>query len=166
MALHRPHRPYINQLRAKIGEIGPNSRSIAAPDGKDGLEAEWNAKLRALHEAQLELERRRAEPNQGLDEGQRERILALATDFARLWNDPRTPHRERKRMARLLIEDVTITKATRSLGVRLRGGATRQLTWTPDPHTSVVYKTSDEVVAEVDRLLSDHTDEGARVHPA
>ena len=62
-------------------------------------------------------------------------------------------------MARLLIEDVTLTKATRSLGVRLRGGAR------PDRspgrrthHPSQLIKTSDEVVAEVDRLLNDHTE--------
>ena len=61
-------------------------------------------------------------------------------------------------MARLLIEDVTLTKATRSLGVRLRGGATRQLTWKPGPLACEIHKTSDEVVAEVDRLLNDHTD--------
>ncbi|MDE0680234.1 MAG: recombinase family protein [Gammaproteobacteria bacterium] len=121
------------------------------------LEADWNEKLRALNDAQQELERRRADPAPGLDDEQRERILALASDFPRLWNDPATPHRERKRMARLLIEDVTVTKATRSLGVRLRGGATRQITWTPEPHISEVYKTSDEVVAEIDRLLDDHT---------
>ena len=60
-------------------------------------------------------------------------------------------------MARLLIEDVTLTKATRSLGVRLRGGATRQLTWKPGPLASEIHKTSNEVVAEVDRLLNDHT---------
>ena len=124
----------------------------------DVLEAEWNAKLRALDEAQRELERGRAEPGQGLDDEQRRRILALASNFPRLWNDPATPQRERKRMARLLIEDVTLTKATRSLGVRLRGGATRQLTWTPDPHPSQFHKTGAEVVAEVDRLLNDHTD--------
>ena len=82
------------------------------------LEAEWNAKLRAIEEAQRELERSRAEPGQELDDEQRRRILALASDFPRLWNDPATPQRERKRMARLLIEDVTLTKATRSLGVR------------------------------------------------
>ena len=122
------------------------------------LEAEWNAKLRALDEAQRELERGRAEPGQGLDDGQRQRILALAGDFPRLWNDPATPHRERKRMARLLIEDVTLTRATRSLGVRLRGGATRQIAWTPDPHPSQFHKTGAKVVAEVDRLLNDHTD--------
>ena len=94
----------------------PDNRMVA-----DVLEAEWNAKLRALDEAQRELERRRAEPGQVLDEQQRKRVLALASDFPRLWNDPATPHRERKRMARLLIEDVTLTKDTRSLGVRLRG---------------------------------------------
>ena len=122
----------------------------------DVLEAEWNAKLRALDEAQHELERSRAEPGRGLDDGQRKRILALASDFPRLWNDPKTPHRERKRMARLLIEDVTLTRATRSLGVRLRGGATRELRWTPDPPIYERHRTNDEIVDEIDRLLDDH----------
>ena len=139
--------------RQRFMQAHPDNRMVA-----DVLEGEWNAKLRALNEAQQELERRRAEPDRGLDEEQRKRILALATDFPRLWNDPATPHRERKRMARLLIEDVTLTKATRSLGVRLRGGATRQLTWVPDPHTSEIYKTSKKVVAEIDRLSDDYTD--------
>ena len=143
-----------NLARQRFMQTHPDNRMVV-----DVLEAEWNAKLRALHEAQSELERHRAEPAEtGLDERQRRRILALATDFQRLWNDPATPNRERKRMARLLIEDVTLTKATSSLGVRLRGGATRQLTWVPDPHTSEVYKTRTEVVAQVDRLLEEHTD--------
>jgi len=142
-----------NLARLRFMQTHPDNRMVA-----DVLEAEWNAKLRALDEAQHELERGRAEPGQGVDDGQRERILALASDFPRLWNDPATPHRERKRMAWLLIEDVTITKATRSLGVRLRGGAIRQLTWTPDPLGREMHKTSEEVVAEIDRLLDDHTD--------
>ncbi|MCY3886411.1 MAG: recombinase family protein [Chloroflexi bacterium] len=142
-----------DMARQRFMQIHPDNRIVA-----DVLEAEWNAKLRALNEAQDELERSRAEPGQGLDDGQRERILALSGDFPRLWNDPATPHRERKRMARLLIEDVTVTKATRSLGVRLRGGATRQLTWVPDPHSSERYRTSDEVVAEIDGLLDEYTD--------
>ena len=145
--------------RQRFMQTHPDNRMVA-----DVLEAEWNAKLRTLDEAQHELERSRAELGQRLDDGQRQRILALASDFTRLWNDPATPHRERKRMARLLIEDVTITKSTRSLGVRLRGGATRQITWTPDPLGHEMHKTSDEVVAEIDRLLNDHTDgEAAKI---
>ena len=141
-----------NLARQRFMQTHPDNRMVA-----DALEAEWNAKLRALDEAQREVERR-TEPGQGLDEQQRQRILALASDFPRLWSDPETPQRERKRMARLLIEDVTLIKATRSVGVRLRGGATRELTWVPELHVSEVYKTSDEVIAEVDRLLNDHTD--------
>ena len=139
--------------RQRFMQIHPDNRIVA-----DVLEAEWNAKLRALNEAQDELERSRAEPGLEVDDAQRERILALAGDFPRLWNDPATPHRERKRMARLLIEDVTLTKSTRHVGVRLRGGATRELTWTPDPRVFEIRKTEDGIVAEIDRLLDDHTD--------
>ena len=139
--------------RQRFMQTHPDNRMVA-----DVLEAEWNAKLRALDEAQHEFERGRAEPGQGVDDGQRERILELASDFPRLWNDPKTPHRERKRMARLLIDDVTLTKSTWSLGVRLRGGATRRLIWTPDSRAYEIRRTSDEVVAEIDRLLDDHTD--------
>lgn len=45
-----------------------------------------------------------------LPPGTREKITALAADFPRLWNDPATPMRERKRMVRLLLTDVTLTK--------------------------------------------------------
>jgi hypothetical protein len=36
--------------------------------------------------------------------------VALATDFPRLWRDPNTPDRERKRMIRLLIEDAALLR--------------------------------------------------------
>ncbi len=52
--------------RRRFVQAHPDNRMVA-----DVLEAEWNAKLRALGEARRELERRRAAPGQGLDEGQR-----------------------------------------------------------------------------------------------
>ena len=62
-------------------------------------------------------------------------------------------------MARLLIEDVTLTRGEElMLGVRLRGGATRQLTLVPERLVWQVYQTPSEVVAEIDRLLDDHTE--------
>ena len=110
---------------ARVRYIGadPHNRMVV-----DVLEAEWNARLRALDDAQQEFDRQSAEDKRELAEQKRREILALATDFPRLWNDPATPDRERKRMARLLIEDVTITRGeTITLGIRLRGGATRQM---------------------------------------
>ena len=63
----------------------PDNRLVA-----DVLEAEWNARLRALDDARRELEQRRAEDAGQLDDARRQRILSLATDFPRLWNDPAT----------------------------------------------------------------------------
>ena len=101
--------------RQRYRQVDPGNRLVA-----DVLEAEWNACLRELEDAQRECERKHAEDRHQLDEGQRQRILALATDFPRLWNDPATPDRERKRMARLLIEDVTMTKGE-GIALRARG---------------------------------------------
>lgn len=141
--------------RRRYMRVDPENRLVA-----DSLEAEWNAKLRALTEAQEEHERQRQAARVQLDEGQRQRILALATDFPRLWKDPATPHRERKRMARLLLEDVTLLKSKEAITahVRFRGGVTKTITLPPPLPAWALRKTSADVIAEIDRLLDDHTD--------
>ena len=140
--------------RQRFMQAHPDNRLVA-----DVLEAEWNARLRALDDARRELEQRRAEDTGRLDDAQRQRVLALATDFPRLWKDPATPDRERKRMARLLIDDVTITRGAEiALGVRLRGGATRTLRLAPELPAGQRYRTPDCVVARIDNLLDSHTD--------
>src|SRR4030095_16767288 len=63
-----------------------------------------------------------------LDPEDREHIHALVADLPRVWHDPRTPARERKRMLRLLIEDVTLLRAqTIQLHIRWKGGATTSI---------------------------------------
>jgi DNA invertase Pin-like site-specific DNA recombinase len=140
--------------RRRFMEADPGNRLVV-----DVLEAEWNEKLRALHDAQEEFEHRRAQDHQEIGEKHRQQILALATDFPRLWNDPKTPQRERKRMVRLLIEDVTLTKRDAiHAGVRFRGGATRSLTLPLAQPAWQLRQTSAQVVAEIDDLLDGHTD--------
>src|SRR5215813_14056737 len=90
--------------------VDPANRLVA-----DALEADWNAKLRNHVEAQQEYERQRQIDRLLLNEEQRARLATLARDFAELWRDARTPDRERKRMTRLLIEDVTLSKGTEIL---------------------------------------------------
>jgi DNA invertase Pin-like site-specific DNA recombinase len=143
-----------NLARRRFMEADPGNRLVV-----DVLEAEWNNKLRALHDAQEEIEHRRAEDHLKLDGERRQQILALATDFPRLWNDPKTPQRERKRMVRLLLEDVTLSKGDAiSAGVRFRGGATRSLTLPLAQPAWQLRQTSAEVVAEIDALLDEHTE--------
>jgi len=133
--------------------VDPDNRLVAAT-----LEAEWNNKLRALDAAREDYERQRA-ADVLLDEEKRQRILALATDFPRLWGDPQTPARERKRMARLLIDDVTLLKDDDVVvHVRFRGGDTRTLRLALPRSAADLHKLDPVVVCEVDRLLDDHTD--------
>ena len=94
-----------------------------------------------------------------LGDGERERILALATDFPALWNNPRTPDRERKRMLALLIEDVTLRKSDRiAVHVRFRGGVDKTLMLPLPQRAWELRRTPDEIVKEIDRLLDNHTD--------
>lgn len=139
--------------RQRFMHVDPNHRLVA-----DGLEADWNAKLRALQDAQETCEREHAADRAPLTEEQRARVLALAVDFPRLWRDPKTPPRERKRLIRFLIEDVTVTREdTITAHVRFRGGSTRTLTLPIPLRAWELTKTSSAVRAEVDTLLESHT---------
>jgi hypothetical protein len=141
--------------RRRFMEADPGNRLVV-----DVLEAEWNEKLRALNAAQEEMQERRAQDHPELSDTQRKNILALATDFPRLWSDPKTPQRERKRMARLLLEDVTLTRGEEiSLGVRFRGGTCRRLSVLVQKLSWQVRQTPSQIVAEIDELLDHHCEE-------
>jgi hypothetical protein len=139
--------------RQRFMNVDPNHRLVA-----DGLEADWNAKLRALQDAQERSEREHAADRAPLTEEQRARVLALAVDFPKLWRDPKTAPRERKRLIRFLIEDVTVTRADSiTAHVRFRGGSTRTLTLPVPRRVWEVTQTSAAVMAEVDTLLDSYT---------
>jgi len=87
------------------------------------------------------------------------RIRALANEFPRIWNDPRVDMRERKRIFRLLVADVTLIKAeTITINVQLSGGATRILTRERPLPIAQIRKVKPDLVAEVDRLLDRYCD--------
>jgi DNA invertase Pin-like site-specific DNA recombinase len=139
--------------RRRYMQVDPSNRLVA-----DVLEADWNAKLRALSDAQTEYEARRAADRVALTLDQRDSVAALATDFPALWRDPRTTDRDRKRMVRLLVEDVTLLRGDDiTVHVRFRGGTSRTLI-VPRPLPAWAQrKTEPELVAEIDRLLDTHT---------
>jgi DNA invertase Pin-like site-specific DNA recombinase len=140
--------------RRRFMQVDPDHRLVA-----DELEAEWNGKLREARRAEEEYERHREADRLVLDDTARNRVLALARDFPKLWHDPKTPDRERKRMVRLLLEDATLTKKENEItvGVRFKGGAARTLNL-PRPRASwEEWKTPPEVLQAIDRLLDDYT---------
>ncbi len=136
-------------------------RTLHNPRYADALEADWNDKLRSLARAREERERGRAAAQATVDDAIRERLLAMTTDFKRLWADPATPNRERKRMLAHIIEDVTLMKypedGITKIHVRFKSGKTQTLI-TENPKSSPQQvKTSPKFVALVDALLDDHT---------
>lgn len=139
--------------RRRYMKVDPDNRLVA-----ETIEAEWNAKLRDLHKAEEEYKRRRERDQVIVDEESRERILALAGNFPELWRNSKTPQRERKRMVRLLIEDVTLVKNEQlHVNVRFKGGAGRELILQRPLMRWEEIKTEEKVLAEIDRLLDDHT---------
>jgi DNA invertase Pin-like site-specific DNA recombinase len=134
--------------------VDPANRLVAG-----SLEAEWNQKLRVLNEAREEYERQRQTDHRVIDEAKRARIAALASDFPRLWQDPKTPDRERKRMIRLLLADVTLIQREEiTIHVRFKGGATRSFTLPLPLSAPDLRKTNPAVIQEIDRLLNEHTE--------
>jgi DNA invertase Pin-like site-specific DNA recombinase len=140
--------------RHRFLKVDPDHRLVA-----DALEAEWNEKLRAHAVAQEEYERQSQQQRWLADQQSQQKILSLANDFPRIWNDPQIEPRERKRMLRLLIEDATLHKTDKIMvHVRLRGGATRTLVLERPVPIAKIRKAKPDLVAEVDRLLNQHCD--------
>jgi DNA invertase Pin-like site-specific DNA recombinase len=139
--------------RRRYLQVDPDHRLVA-----DTLEADWNQKLRALAAAEQDYERQRQADRLRLDESQRQRVQALAQDFRQLWQDPGLPQRERKRMARLLLEDVTLVKQDQiTIQVRFRGGMTEILRVPLPLNAHQKRKTAAGIVGEIDGLLEEHT---------
>jgi hypothetical protein len=138
--------------RRRFLRVDPENRLVAA-----SLESDWNEKLRALAEAEQHYERQREHDGQISDPNQRQRILSLASDFPRLWRDPNTPQRERKRMVRLLIEDVTLRKAEQiEVSVRFRGGVDKTFSVPRSLGYFQSRKQSPSLISEIDQLLDHH----------
>ena len=157
-ALRRQHiertRYEAELARRRYMKVDPDNRLVA-----DALEAEWNEKLRLHTDVVEDYERRGPDEAATFDEKMRRHVLELAEQFPRIWSDPRVDVRERKRILRLLIDDVTLVKTDTIMAhVRLSGGATRTLKLDRPLPIAQIRKFKQELVVEVDRLLDSYCD--------
>jgi DNA invertase Pin-like site-specific DNA recombinase len=135
--------------------VDPNNRLVA-----DTLECEWNEKLRILANVREERERAKEHDQLVLDEAFRKRLVAMTADFNKLWTDPGTPNRERKRLLAHIIEDVTLIKlpkrGTTKAHIRFKGGKTQTLITMSPKSPSQQVKTNPAIIELIDKLLDDH----------
>src|SRR6266705_6428732 len=137
--------------------VDPENRLVA-----DVLEADWNARLRELAEVTEQAERQQVAEQRRLSALEQQAIADLVDDFPRVWKDSRTSDRDRKRMVRWLLEDVTVLRQEDVITAHLRfkGGATQTIT-VPVGRGRC---SSPELVALIDALLEDFTDAEVAMH--
>lgn len=144
-----------NLSRRRFMQVDPDNRLVA-----DTLEGEWNKKLLELSKAQEDYKRQCLAESTRLGEEKQKKIRALTKDFPKLWKNPKTPAREKKRMIQLLIEDVTLIKGDEiTAHVRFQGGACKTLKIPLPPKGCYHALTDPTVVKKIDELLNDHVPE-------
>jgi len=129
-------------------QVEPENRLVAR-----SLEARWEARLAALAEAEQALEATQdvLPPLPG-----RAELEKLAADLPGLWNAPTTSARDRKRLLRTLIADVTVlpepdrTKAR--IGIRWHTGVTDELTVDRPVHPGTARRSPAPAIDLVKRL--------------
>jgi len=147
-------RYHADLARRRYLAVDPANRLVA-----DTLEADWNTALRALADTQAAYDKARERHAGTLTQPQKDRIAQLVTDLPGIWNDPATPMRERKRITRLLLTDVTVTRTSDTITAhaRLAGGQHRTITLpVPEPAWKI-RQTKATTIAEIDKLLDHHT---------
>lgn len=131
----------------------PENRLVAR-----SLEQRWEGKLSALAEAEAALVAAQAA---AVPLPPRAELEALASDLPRLWAAPTTSQKDRKRLLRTLVADVTLTSDAGSnlrVGIRWRSGATEELTVSRPLPASVSRRTPAGAI-ELVRRLSERSDE-------
>jgi DNA invertase Pin-like site-specific DNA recombinase len=138
--------------RRRYLKVDPDKRYVA-----EVLEAEWNEKLRTLDEAQSIYEAARESDVATLNQEHTVALKALVRDFSAIWQNDSLPNRERKRIVRLMIEDVTIIKGKQlTCHIRFKGGTCKTLNLPLPQPAWEQRRTPPQVVKAIDELLDDH----------
>lgn len=134
--------------------VRPENRLVA-----DNLERQWNEKLAQLAQAEEDYARVTKKEGPQLTTEDRQRIQTLVSDLPQLWKDPHTSARDRKRMIRLLVEDVTLQRdKTIRIHIRWKGGATTSLERPLPLSAPELYRTPASIVEQVRALAPNETD--------
>ncbi|MGH7821532.1 MAG: hypothetical protein ACREQ9_17340 [Candidatus Binatia bacterium] len=135
-------------------EVDPANRLVAAT-----LEERWNDALKTLEEVRRQMEEFQQTHGCVVTPEQRARVLALAQDFPRLWNAPSTSPKDRKRMLRLLLKDITVERDASPrravLRVRWQSGACEQIVVALPPDR---VRTPPQVIERVRELATNTRD--------
>jgi DNA invertase Pin-like site-specific DNA recombinase len=141
----------VEQARRQYAAVEPEHRLVARE-----LERRWDESLRADEQLQVDYARFQKDCPTQLSPHEREQILALSEDLPALWNAPTTTPEDRQAVARLLLEQVTVTVEGNSdrVDVELRwaGGFVSRHTLSRPVQRYEQLSNYEELVARIERL--------------
>ena len=137
--------------------VDPENRLVAR-----SLEARWNEKLAGLDSCKQDLldyrQTRPAYPSPA----DKEAILTLAQDLPVLWNNKGISNKDKKRLIRLLIEDITVTSFPRqpqaTIGIRWHTGRCDTIVIAKKMPRHIEIKHTPDTILLVERLAKSMTD--------
>jgi DNA invertase Pin-like site-specific DNA recombinase len=135
-------------------EVDPSNRLVA-----NTLEKRWNEAMIALEVVREQYAQFKQKELHAASPDQKSRLLALAENFPRLWNAPTTKTKDKKRMLRLLIKDITVERSRCSrqavLHIRWQGGKCEDLPVDLPPKSADKLRYPEEIVEKVRDLARD-----------
>ena len=135
-------------------EVDPSNRLVAST-----LEQRWNDALVKLQDLKEQYKDFQKKESSLVTPEQKARVIALSKNFPRLWNDPRTSAKDKKRILRLVIKDITVDKISERnealLHIRWQGGASETIcVEIPTDHL----RYSEKLVERVYQLAREYSD--------
>jgi len=140
----------MNLAKRRYLLVDPDNRLVAAD-----LESDWNQKVVTFETAKAAYEQKCEMEIRMVDDEMKLSLSQLVSDFPKIWKDPRTSNREKKRIAQHIIEDVTINAGDTeiALGIRFKSGATKIITIPKVKRNLNWIKAENEAVEEIARLV-------------
>lgn len=159
--LDRARRAQVERAREEA-ELAQQQFLLVRPEHRlvaDALERQWNERLRQLAQAEDTYSRAAHGEAARVSAEMKDRVARLVADLPSVWHDPRTPARERKRILRLLIDDVTLMRdEVLRLSIRWKGGATSVVTRPLPLSAPDLRRTPAAIVEQVRALATEQTD--------
>jgi DNA invertase Pin-like site-specific DNA recombinase len=145
----------VNLAKKRYMSVDPSNRLVAHE-----LESIWNQKIVAMANAEEELRIHENAKQQNSADVKISELMAIPENIKELWNGD-VSIKDKKRIIRCLIEDVTITKTNQTirLGVRFKTGSTTVIECQNPPMAYTTWTTPDKVVDIIKATASSHTNE-------
>lgn len=146
-----------NLAQRRYEEVDPSNRLVAAT-----LERRWNDALVNVEEIKKEFAQHQHKERIAATEEQKAEIMLLTKDLPRMWKASTTKPKDRKRILRLIVKDITVEKLTSpkqiALHIRWQGGACEDIPVRIPPNYPDRIRYPNKIIKKVRELAKDHTD--------